>query len=522
MELYDHNKETYDKAMEVLSESNMCAIIQAPGLGKTFVTMQLLNTVFAGMKVLYVVPYRSIEHAIKMYDDWNYPNVEFTTYTGLKNYEPRHDVIVLDEVHKAGAEKYFTYVQRILPSFKYVLGLSATPFRYLDGMRDMATEIFGNNVVYGPDIKQAVERNLVPKFAYVYIPTDMVQVAEELEKKTNDNHVLNLIAKLVSDYSLVEQVRAQIEPEHKKIIVFYPNIETLISGDEDLKQWFDNDLHIYEMHSRLSVKQRRENLRLFSDDSERSVLKVVDMINEGVHVKGVTMLIFIRRTTSGNVFIQQIGRVMSAKSVAKPKVIDLCGNYANLKVLNQNGEEVGVEINFVDENSTEAQIAKHNLITALLFATKATRVSWEKIFDRVYCTWSDQDDLILTKYYALEGGDVCMRIPGKTRGDCLKRASELKLSRVQKWTPEEDDILRRFYVDERQDVAKRLPGRTESAIQSRVAKLEILPRWYPEEEMKLMRYWDSDGLAICSKLPRHSIRDISDKAKKLGLDMSKS
>ena len=115
-----------------------------------------------------------------------------------------------------------------------------------------------------------------------------------------------------------------------------------------------------------------------------------------------------------------------------------------------------------------------------------------------------------------------MRIPGKTRGDCLKRASELKLSRVQKWTPEEDDILRRFYVDERQDVSKRLPGRTESAIQSRVAKLEILPRWYPEEEMKLMRYWDSDGLAICSKLPRHSIRDISDKAKKLGLDMSKS
>lgn len=246
------------------------------------------------------------------------------------------------------------------------------------------------------------------------------------------------------------------------------------------------------------------------------------MINEGVHVKGVTMLIFIRRTTSGNVFIQQIGRVMSAKSVAKPKVIDLCGNYTNLKVLNQNGEEVGVEINFVDENSTEAQIAKHNLITALLFATEATRVSWEKIFDRVYCTWSDQDDLILTKYYALEGGDVCMRIPGKTRGDCLKRASELKLSRVQKWTPEEDDILRRFYVDERQDVAKRLPGRTESAIQSRVAKLEILPRWYPEEEMKLMRYWDSDGLSICSKLPRHSIRDISDKAKKLGLDMSKS
>lgn len=36
------------------------------------------------------------------------------------------------------------------------------------------------------------------------------------------------------------------------------------------------------------------------------------MLNEGVHISGVNVAIFARRTVSGNVYMQQIGRVLSA------------------------------------------------------------------------------------------------------------------------------------------------------------------------------------------------------------------
>lgn len=521
MELYGHNQETYDKVMEVLKETNMCAIIQAPGLGKTYVTMQLLNTIFKGKKVLYVVPVHAISQAIKSYKEWDYPDVKFITYAGLKNYQPTEDVLIIDELHRSGAKTWLMYIRRIMPCFEYIIGLSATPCRYLDGKRDMAVELFGTRIVYGPDIEQAVQRNLIPGFEYVYIPTDLVALAEELEKKTNDIILLNKIGKLVSDYSLTEQIRAHITPEHKKIIVFYPDIDILLNGDDDLKEWFGDGIHIYEMHSRISVANRNLNLKEFNEDTDRCVLKVVDMANEGIHISGVSLLVFLRKTQSGNVFIQQMGRAISASAKIKSKILDICSNYDNLRVLRQSGSITDKSTKVSNDDAKYIE-TKTNFMAALMFSTEATKIQWERIFDKVYSRWTDQDDSILVKYYAIEGGDVYLRLPGKTRGECLKRASELKLTKVRKWTEEEDDILRRFYDDERMEVMKRLPGRSESSIKARVSKLGIIPVWYPEEELRLMRGWEEDGLAICSRLPRHGIRDILEKAKKLGLDTSKS
>ena len=145
MELYEHNQETYERALSMLEVYKECAVDQATGTGKSFITMKLLDTIFADMSVLYVVPTMAIAQSIQDYKEWKYDNVVFITYADLKHVTQIPDVLVLDELHRAGAKTWNTYVMRIKPLAKYSLGLSATPVRYLDRKRDMAAELFGEH-----------------------------------------------------------------------------------------------------------------------------------------------------------------------------------------------------------------------------------------------------------------------------------------------------------------------------------------------------------------------------------------
>ena len=101
--LYPHNRKTFELAYKKLVESGRCAIIQATGTGKTFIAMEFLDTLFDGLDVVYVVPNMSIAQGILMYEDWVYSNVRFVTYDGLKGLGRIPDVLVVDELHRAGA-----------------------------------------------------------------------------------------------------------------------------------------------------------------------------------------------------------------------------------------------------------------------------------------------------------------------------------------------------------------------------------------------------------------------------------
>ncbi|MCH5186456.1 MAG: Helicase associated domain protein, partial [Oscillospiraceae bacterium] len=73
----------------------------------------------------------------------------------------------------------------------------------------------------------------------------------------------------------------------------------------------------------------REQFDKFRDDESDDVLKIllcIDMLNEGVHIKGIDGVIMLRSTRSGNVFYQQLGRALSC-SKSKPVIFDLVNNY---------------------------------------------------------------------------------------------------------------------------------------------------------------------------------------------------
>lgn len=510
MELYGHNLPTYKELCGKLMENNKCALIQATGTGKSFILMMLLGTVFKGLRVVYAVPNIAIAQSIQLYDEWEFDNVEFVTYTGLKKVEGHIDLLVLDELHRAGARLWNTYVRQSMGLADYVVGMSATPFRFLDGRRDMAKELFGDSIVYGPDIQDAVIRGILPGFDYVAILSEsQVEIDYSMLKKTDPVKCKGL---RLDEYNLAERVRKYVRPEHQKIIVFYPDSEALEQSDIDLKNWFGN-VEIYSLYSKQSKSVNRKNLDDFNNCSSRCVLRVVDMVNEGMHLKGVSVAVFARKTVSGNVFIQQIGRVLSASNKrVRPLIIDLVENYKNIKVLNTTFSESvktkvrGSSLYREQPNATEVLVSYDDVLLDL-----------EDVMSKITDKWTEEEDSTLRKYYPLEGKRCCVRLNGKTEKECLKRIRLLGLEHSRLWTKSEDDILKRYYQSDKENIWKKLPGRTQSAIDRRADKLGLIPKWTPEEDLLLMKNWESQGLYMHTMLTRHSFKEIIGRAKKLGL-----
>lgn len=79
------------------------------------------------------------------------------------------DIIILDEFHHCGAPEWGKGVERLLQKNEgaNVLGLSATPLRYTDGLRDMADELFENNVASEMTLEEAIESEILPEASYV-------------------------------------------------------------------------------------------------------------------------------------------------------------------------------------------------------------------------------------------------------------------------------------------------------------------------------------------------------------------
>lgn len=513
MELYNHNKTTYERALEYLQEYKECAVIQATGTGKTFITMALLDSIFAHMDVLYVVPTLAIAQSITLNDEWNYDNVTFVTYSNLRNIDTDYAVVIFDELHRSGARTWLPQVLRIKESVTYTLGLSATPWRFLDNKRNMAEELFKDHVIYGPDIEEAINSGILIGFDYVAILSEVTEYVDLIE---NYNPSLEIRARLagldLSEYNLAQRIQVNIDTEPRKWVIFYADTDALEQADTDIKNWL-GDIPIYQLSSKQTQRVNKENLTAFNNTCGACAIKSVDMLNEGVHLHNVTGIIFARKTVSGNVFLQQLGRALSASNhVVRPKIIDLVENYNNIKVLKAGiphsrtatGQPMQNEENVV--NITQVLISYDDIFLEL-----------EDILAKVTGKWADWEDVVLREYYSSEGLDVYKRLKDKTKRECSKRAKLLGLTHNTQWTVEEDAIVKKYYTHEKTTIWKRLPGRTQTAINNRAYKLGVISKWTAEEDLLLMKEWATEGLSLLQKLPRHELDDIYERAGKLGL-----
>ncbi|ORT99861.1 HKD family nuclease fused to DNA/RNA helicases of superfamily II [Anaerovibrio sp. JC8] len=233
------------------------------------------------------------------------------------------DYIVIDEFHHAVTD----YYQRIMSYFqpKFLLGLTATPER-MDG-RDIFA-LCDYNVPYEIGLAEAINKGFLVPFHYygIYDDTDYNDVErnaghyqiQSLTRAYLDNGSRNtLIMENYRKFARRQALGFCCSREHAEAMAQYfcengVNAAAVYSGEKGA--------YAKERDTALEELKRGQLEIIFS----------VDMFNEGVDIKGLDLVMFLRPTESPVVFLQQLGRgLRQYHGKDYLVVLDFIGNYIN-------------------------------------------------------------------------------------------------------------------------------------------------------------------------------------------------
>ena len=365
IELKPHNIETYGKIQDKFKESKRVAVIQPPGTGKSWLALKLLEE-NKGKKAIYIAPSNPILHNLKKsifesgMDMSNFPGLKRITYAKLMNMSDEEiaklgaDIIILDEFHHCGAPEWGAGVERLLAQNpeSNVLGLSATPIRYLDKGRDMAEELFNGNVASEMNLEEAINRGILPEATYVsalYSYSDQLsQMQQDINKisdpnKRDEAHRLFVELKEKLDENtqhLPELLSQHMTNKKGKYIVFCKDIEDMKQKIQTAQEIFggvNSSITTYCVSSESDTKLNDRTLSSFEQakDDSLKLMFAVDMLNEGYHISDLDGVVMMRPTFSPTIFEQQLGRALSVKSGGgnPPIILDLVNNFDSCKII---------------------------------------------------------------------------------------------------------------------------------------------------------------------------------------------
>lgn len=501
MELYSHNELSYTKVKDVLSRSTNVLIVQATGTGKSFITMKLLQDDFVDLKILYIVPSMTIRDNLRLYNDWVEDNITFMTYHKLSKQDINYiinsyDVFVIDEVHHAGSRVWSKPVKSLLESSKICIGLTATPIRSTDKI-DISDLLFKDCTVYGPDIKQAIEKSIWSSFDYIAtvnsIEEELVEAQKKLDNLPDSRDIYDLKVKSLgfnlSDlgaYEIGVIVQKYIKRNYNKWLIFCSNNYQLSSIDEDILTWFGNPA-ILKVNSSMSKKKVTDAISKFNYWSEDRpvILASINVLNEGVHISGVDGVIMLRHTESYGLYLQQLGRGLTTNKDKHPVFIDTADNIFNLRSNIGAMRSLGASVISPKSIDKEADLLHSNevfvedtiLLSALEFIDKVNNIKEDEI-------WTDKEIWTLRTYYP----EVYDRI-NKSKASIKKKAIELGLKKVNKFEPWEDAIILCDYPKYGSSIFESLNNKTKDMVRRRAKKLEVnyKGRWSWEEDEELLR-----------------------------------
>lgn len=228
-----------------------------------------------------------------------------------------------------------------------MIGLSATPIRFSDEGRNMATEMFGGNVASEITLAEAWILGILPKPVYitsVYSAPDelngmlaRIERIKDAGEKSNLRKQYNILRRRLMDAGGIPSIIGRhLKKRDARLIVFCPSAASLKELYAKAGEWFaqvSKDVHAYRV-SRANPYGEREMDLFKKDESDAlKVLYCIDQLNEGVHIKGIDGIVMARPTGSPIIFHQQLGRCLDssmAKLGKSPLVFDFCNNLGSL------------------------------------------------------------------------------------------------------------------------------------------------------------------------------------------------
>lgn len=240
----------------------------------------------------------------------------------MQKFLPDHfDTIVVDEVHRAGANSY----QKIMSYFKpnFYLGMTASPER-TDGFDIFA--LFDHNIAYEIRLQQALEQNLLCPFHYYGI-TDLIIDGETINEKEDFNQ-LTCSARV--DHILKQANYYGYNGDRVKGLIFVSRRD---EGKELSRLFNERGLRTLFLSGDDSQEKRESAIEwLEQDDYEGGLDYIfsVDIMNEGIDAPRVNQVIMLRPTQSPVIFVQQLGRgLRKADNKEYVVILDFIGNYTN-------------------------------------------------------------------------------------------------------------------------------------------------------------------------------------------------
>lgn len=227
------------------------------------------------------------------------------------------DYILIDEVHRAGAESYLKIIDYFTPQF--LLGMTATPER-TDNFN--IYELFDYNIAYEIRLQEALEEDMLCPFHYFGV-TDYIK-DEEVIDETAD--LQKLIVKERVDHIIEKIAYYGFSGNRVKGLMFCSKKEEARELSQILNHRGFKTCALTGDDSQDAREQAIEQLRT----GELDYILTVDIFNEGIDIPFLNQIVMLRQTQSSIIFIQQLGRGLRKHDDKDyVTIIDFIGNYKN-------------------------------------------------------------------------------------------------------------------------------------------------------------------------------------------------
>ena len=411
VKLYKHNEETYEKMTHMFEAEKKVAVVQPTGTGKSFLILKWIED-HSDESILILSPSTEIFTQLERYaneEKVNLNRIKMHTYAAL-NVAPKEYLegliptkIILDEFHRTGAEQWGDAVNTLLslnPDAK-VLGVTATPVRYLDGARDMSSEIFNGNIARYMNLGEAVEMGILPTPIYVPVWYDYddklnqyqesIDEIEDDSKRKEAEDLLKILKNNLSESYGAEDIFEKYMSTNGKYLVFCKDEEHLNQMKNQMIIWLrkvNTSVNTYITLANRSDKD--DQIQNFINDNSNSVklLFSIDRLNEGLHVPEIDGVIMLRPTDSPIIYLQQMGRALAVGN-KQPLIFDMVNNYQSVKAIDSNGASVNV---FEKEIYTSAK--NRGITDAPVFKIFEHSIEFSKLFEALETILFIDNDMI--------------------------------------------------------------------------------------------------------------------------------
>lgn len=227
------------------------------------------------------------------------------------------DYILIDEVHKAGAQSYHRVIDYFTP--KFFMGMTATPERTDDFN---IYELFDYNIAFEIRLKEALEEDMLCPFHYFGV-TDLEYNGEFID----DTAVLSKLVTEERVNHILEKIHYYgFSGERVKGLMFCSRKDEAAKLSQALN---DKGLRTIALTGDHSQEERELRVNQLENGLLDYIL-TVDIFNEGIDIPSVNQVVMLRQTQSSIIFIQQLGRGLRKHETKDfVTIIDFIGNYKN-------------------------------------------------------------------------------------------------------------------------------------------------------------------------------------------------